>query len=210
MECRRIRCGNVNCYLLSQNGRGILVDAGGRGYEGKIRRECKKAGVEMQLVFLTHGHVDHIYNAAALAAGWGVPIAMNGKDTGLITDQLSQPIRTEGLQGLALGIASRRLMERTKIPAFRPDILLEEGGSLREFGFDAQVIALPGHTAGSVGLDVEGRLLFVGDAMMNFFRPECPCLFADREETERSVRRIRALGRRTLYFGHGRPQQYCP
>lgn len=205
MECRRIICGNVNCYLLSRNGRGVLVDAAGPGYEGKVRRECEKAGVKMMLVFLTHGHIDHIYNAAALAAGWGVPVAMSGKDAGLVKDQFSQPMRTSGLKGRALGFASRRLMERAEIPGFAPDILLEEGDSLREFGIDARVLELPGHTAGSIGLDAAGRQLFVGDAMMNLFRPECPCLFADREEAEKSVGKIRALGRRTLYFGHGKP-----
>lgn len=205
MECRQIICGNVNCYLLCQSGRGILVDAAGRGFEGKIRQACEKAGVKVELVFLTHGHIDHVYNAAALAAGWGAPIAMSGKDAGLIVNQFSQPMQTRGLTGRALGFASRRLMERTKIPYFKPDILLSEGDSLREFGLDAYVLQLPGHTAGSIGLDVEGRQLFVGDAMMNLLRPEAPCLFADRTEAEKSVEKIRSLGRRTLYFGHGKP-----
>lgn len=205
MECRRIICGNVNCYLLCHSGHGILVDAAGQGFEGKIRRECEKAGVKMELIFLTHGHIDHVYNAAALAADWGAPVAMSGKDAGLIANQFSQPMQTQGLKGRALGFASRRLMERTKIPYFTPDILLGEGDSLREFGLDAHVLQLPGHTAGSIGLDVAGQLLFVGDAMMNLFCPEAPCLFADRSEAEKSVEKIRALGPRTLYFGHGKP-----
>ena len=95
MECRRIICGNVNCYLLCRSGRGILLDAAGRGFEEKIRRECEKAGVKMELIFLTHGHIDHVYNAAALAAGWGAPIAMSGKDAGLIANQFSQPMLTQ-------------------------------------------------------------------------------------------------------------------
>ncbi len=205
MKCRRIICGNVNCYLLSQNGRGVLVDAAGRGFEEKIRRECKKAGVKIELIFLTHGHVDHIYNAAALAAGWGVPIAMSEKDTELIVNQFSQRMQARGLKGRALCFASRQLMERTEIPYFTPDILLKEGDSLREFGLDAHILQMSGHTAGSIGLDVAGRWLFVGDAMMNLFRPESPCLFADRAEAERSAEKICALGQRTLYFGHGKP-----
>lgn len=205
MKVKRIACGHVNCYLLSQNGRGVLVDAAGIGCADKISRICAGMGVKMELIFLTHGHIDHIGSAAALAAEWGVPIAMGGKDAGLVKDPLSQPMQTKGLVGKILGAGSGKMMRRTEIPAFTPEFLMGEGDSLREFGLDARVVDLPGHTAGSIGLDAAGKWLFVGDAMMNHFRPECPCLFADREEAERSVEKIRGLGQRTLFFGHGKP-----
>ena len=82
---------------------------------------------------------------------------------------------------------------------------LREGDSLAPWGVDARVLELPGHTAGSIGLEVEGHSLIVGDAMMNLFRPGPSCLCSDPAAQRDSIARIRSLGPRSLYFGHGRP-----
>ena len=37
---------------------------------------------------------------------------------------------------------------------FKPDIFLKDGDSLSGYGVNASIIALPGHTDGSIGIDV--------------------------------------------------------
>ena len=58
---------------------------------------------------------------------------------------------------------------------------------------------------GSVGVDVEGKHLIVGDALDNWIRPGVAHLFHDRGAARKSAEKIRALGDRTVYYGHGKP-----
>ena len=84
---------------------------------------------------------------------------------------------------------------------------LEDGDDLSHFGVNAQVVALPGHTAGSIGLKTEDGALLVGDAMFRLFSPAPALVYADRRQMEDSVAKIWALHPTALYFGHGRPAQ---
>ena len=86
-------------------------------------------------------------------------------------------------------------------------IFVGNGEDLGAYGFDAKVIELPGHTLGSIGVDVEEKHLLVGDALDNWIRPGVGHLFYDRDALERSAEKIRALGDRTIYYGHGKPTQ---
>ena len=78
---KRIPCGMVNCYLLTGKDGAVLVDTGETGYEEKILEAC--AGKNVRLIMLTHGHIDHIQNAAYLARELKAPIGMNEKDLAL-------------------------------------------------------------------------------------------------------------------------------
>lgn len=71
---------------------------------------------------------------------------------------------------------------------------------------DAKVVELPGHTKGSIGIEVENNL-FVGDALMNMFYPTVSMLYADEQEMLSSVKYISELRDKTIYFGHGKPKR---
>ena len=78
---------------------------------------------------------------------------------------------------------------------------------MNEYGIDAKVVELPGHTNGSIGLEIEGGKLFVGDALMNMFYPTVSMLYVDEQEMLSTAKNISELGERTIYFGHGKPKQ---
>ena len=200
---RRIPCGNVNCYLVQGEEGAVLVDTGYTGYVERLLDTCLGAGV--RLIVLTHGHLDHIQNTALLMERLGVPAALHPADLGLLTDQQSQPLSAQGPAGRLLLSLSRPSFQTQAFLPFTPTVELREGASLAPWGVDARVLELPGHTAGSIGLDVEGHSLIVGDAMMNLFRPGPSCLCSDPAAQRDSIARIRSLGPRSLYFGHGRP-----
>lgn len=203
-EIKAISCGNVNCYLLSGDRGAVLVDTGRAGYGEKVLSACLGAGV--RLILLTHGHPDHIQNTAFLSDRLGAPAALHPGDLDLLKDNLSQPLSAGTAFGKFLLALSRHSFRTQMSPAFLPQIALEDGQDLNPWGVDARVVALPGHTVGSVGVDVEGRALLVGDAMMNLAGLSPALLYTSREQLLNSVDKIHALGPRTLYFGHGRPR----
>lgn len=90
---------------------------------------------------------------------------------------------------------------------FEPTIYLKNGDNLNEYGIDAKVVELPGHTNGSIGLEIEGDKLFVGDTLMNMFFPTISMLYVDEKEMLSSAKYISELGEKTIYFGHGKPKR---
>ena len=200
-EIHRIRCGNVNCYIVENGAGGVLVDTGRREFAHRVLEACRRYHV--RLIVLTHGHFDHAENAAFLSEALGVPIGMSGRDLNLIPSNANQPLSAETLLGKVVLSASLREFSRRSMRVFEPEVLLREGDCLTDYGIDARIVALPGHTEGSIGLDVEETNLVVGDALMNMFYPTVSMLFHNRGAMLESAEKISTLGRRMLYFGHG-------
>ncbi len=198
----RIPCGNANCFCVEENGSAILIDTSRIAYQNKIYDACK--GKNMRLIVLTHGHVDHIQNAATLAKMLNASIAIHKADTALIADNLAQPVYADTLPGKLVLALSMKSFERDKIDPFAPDVFLEDGDTLEEYGINAKIIGLPGHTAGSIGVLAGGKDFFVGDALMNMFYPAKSLLYGDKAEMERSAEKISAFTSATIHFGHGK------
>lgn len=204
-EIKWIKGGTDNCYLVTDGSRAILVDTAGRQYLDLVAAECDK--YEMKLIVLTHVHFDHAENAAELSRRYGIPVAVHRKDEELFDGYDRQPLKPSGLVGRAVLGMSLKVLKNT--PVERPEnlIFVRDGDDLGAYGFDAKVIELPGHTLGSVGVDVEGRHLIVGDALDNWIRPGAGHLYYDRDAVRKSAEKIRAMGSRTIYYGHGKPTE---
>ena len=196
----QIKAGS-NCYLVSEADSSILVDAGLKGNERKILDVCK--GKNVKLIVLTHGHIDHIQNAAYLAKKLQVPIAMHEKDIVLIHNNLSREMKSNGFPGNIIKFFSVMSAKYAKIQTFVPDVILKEGDKLLNYGIDGEVIELPGHTQGSIGIKLGDQYLLAGDALMNFFYPGISLLYENREQMQKSAKRISDMGRLIIYFGHG-------
>lgn len=207
-EIKQIKGGTDNCYVITDGSKAILVDTASRQNLDQVIAECDK--YEMKLIVLTHVHFDHAENAAELSARYGVPVTIHPKDEELFDGFDKQPLKSSGLVGrVVLGLSLKVLRET---PVERPEnlIYVREGDDLSPYGFDAKVVELPGHTLGSIGVDVEGRYLIVGDALDNWILPGTGHLFYDREAVRRSAEKIRSMGDRTIYYGHGKPTKKIP
>lgn len=202
-KIHRIKCGSGNCYVVENGTEGILVDTGRKEFAGRVAEACR--AYRVKLILLTHAHFDHAENAALLSEQFGIPIAMNRGDCGLIPSNAAQSLAAETLLGKVVLSASLRDFSTRPAAVFRPDLLVDDGSSLLEYGLHARIVALPGHTDGSIGVDVEGDGLIVGDALMNLFYPTVSMLYHNREQMLESAKKISGLGNRTVYFGHGRP-----
>jgi len=88
---------------------------------------------------------------------------------------------------------------------FKPDILLADGQDLREYGFGAKIIHLPGHTKGSTRILASEGVLFAGDTLANRKKPGSAEIIGNSQELENSLARIKNLNIRTVYPGHGKP-----
>lgn len=204
IKIHRIVSGNVNCYIIADNDKAILIDTGRKRYREKILEKCKE--LHVSLIVLTHGHMDHCQNAAYLANALHIPIAMNKKDMNLIPDNKKQSLSAKTFLGKIVLSVSLSSFEKESLEEFKPTIYLKNGDDLSDFGVDAKVIELPGHTKGSIGIEVEDNL-FVGDALMNMFYPTVSMLYVDEQEMVLSARYISKLGDKRIYFGHGRPKR---
>lgn len=204
VKIHRIASGNVNCYIVADNDKAILIDTGRKKYCEKILERCKKFHVN--LIVLTHGHMDHCQNAAYLAEALHIPIAINKNDMDLIPDNRKQSLLAKTLLGKIVLSVSLSSFEMDSLEVFDPIIYLKNGDDLSEYGIAAKVVELPGHTKGSIGVEIEDNL-FVGDALMNMFYPTVSMLYVDEQEMLLSAKYISELGEKTIYFGHGKPKR---
>lgn len=194
----------MNCYIVANNDKAILIDTGRKKYREKILQKCKEFHVS--LIVCTHGHMDHCQNAAYLANALHIPIAMNKNDMNLIPDNRKQSLLAKTFLGKIVLSVSLSSFEKDRLEVFEPTIYLENGDNLNDYGVDAKVVELPGHTKGSIGVEI-GDNLFVGDALMNMFYPTVSMLYVDEQEMLSSAKYISELGEKIIYFGHGKPKR---
>ena len=141
-----------NCSLAWSEAtkRGVVVDPGGD--LPRLREAIAAAGLTIETILLTHGHIDHAAGAAELAAELGVPIHGPHVADKPLLDRLE-------LQGQQYGIPAR---------AVTPDRWLEEGDSVTIGGTDFAVLHCPGHSPGSVVFfSKDLRFAFMGDVLFN-------------------------------------------
>lgn len=198
----RIKCGTDNCYIVENGKDAILVDtASAPGYE-TVLSECRK--YNMKLVVLTHVHFDHAENAAKIARHFGIPVAIHKSDLELFDNFDKQPLKSYGLVGCVVLGLSLKVLRKTKVEKPANLIFVSDGDSLSDYGIEAKVIELPGHTKGSIGIDVEEKDLLVGDTLDNWISPATGHLYTDLDAIKKSAEKIKSLGERTLHYGHGK------
>lgn len=199
----RIKCGNGNCYLVHGDKGTVLIDTSRTEFRNKILQTCKNK--DIKLIILTHGHIDHIQNAAFLSKELSAPIAIHKGDWELLKNNMSEPLYAHNVLGKLILALSIRSFQQDEINPFEPDVYLHEGLSLENYGVKAKVIELPGHTKGSVGIIVGETDIIVGDALMNIFYPAKSMLYGNREVMEQSAKRIAEFTNVIIHFGHGKP-----
>lgn len=206
-EVRAIPLLGVNCYLVgARNGGSVLVDTGYSFSRRRLGKVLQAAGCrpgDLKLIVITHGDFDHIGNAAHLRSKYGCRIAMHRDDAGMAErGDMFWSRRRPPLLVRALVTLFFRLRKGDR---FAPDICLEGGEDLSEYGFAARTVCIPGHSRGSTAYLTSGGALFCGDLLRNTGRPGLHTLMDDRPTAIASVEKLRALDVKTVYPGHGRP-----
>lgn len=143
-----------NCSVLvcDETGQAVIIDPGGESE--RIIATVKKAGLIIEKVLLTHGHIDHASAAPILARQLGIKIEGPHENDLFLLEGLPRQAQTYGLP---------------PVEAFVPDRWLHEGDTVTFGNQTLEVLHCPGHTPGHVvffhrtsKLAVVGDVLFAG------------------------------------------------
>ena len=167
-------------------------------------REMGRRPEELTRIVLTHYHVDHVGSAAALRDLTGAAVLAHREEAPFINGTKPQPAPRYGV----LRLMYRLLPVMTRFDPLEPDELVAEGSQLDILG-GARVVAMPGHTPGSIALHLDRLgVLMCGDAIDNrrgvLGPPPAPFTVDDAKAVE-SIRKVAELDFDVLCPGHGSP-----
>lgn len=208
MFIHTLRSRIANIHLLEYDSGVVIVDAGFGNAALMVLRTLDQLGYaprDVRLIFLTHAHMDHVGSAAELRRLTGAPISLHRADVAKARAGKHNLPTGRGAMGKVLEHSFNGLRLRFRYEPFEPDILMDEGQTLREFGLDARVLCTPGHTRGSLSLALEHGVMVIGDAVINQVRVGMPMYGEDPELAYDSARKLLAMQPRILYSGHGEP-----
>ncbi len=180
-----------NCTLLwcEQSKLAAIVDPGGDS--ARIRTAIDRHQLHPAKILLTHGHVDHAGDTAALAEQLDIPVEGPQRGDRFLLESLPEQGRLFGLP---------------QSGAFEPDRWLEQDDRVRFGEVELEVLHCPGHTPGHiVFFHRPSRLALVGDVLFrgsigrtDFPRGDYPSLI-------RSIKqRLWPLGNDVRFIpGHG-------
>lgn len=136
----------VNCYLLSDNGEAVLIDAPFGAEE--IEKMIDQSGCRLTKIILTHGHYDHIGSADYLAKKYGAKIYIHAADSEMLSDN------------------DKNLSYFTNEPVkpFNADVFVDEGDEIPIGTKTIKVYSTPGHSEGGITLFTDG-MIFPGDLL---------------------------------------------
>ena len=208
MRIHRIAARETNCYLLWGRQGVVLIDAGPPGSTETIIGGMREAGVraeDLRLILITHGHLDH-YGAAAEIRQWcGAPVAAYRGEPEFSQDRRNAVPPAQTLRGSLVRWTYRLLSPMAPFAPLEADILLEDKAALLDYGLEAWIVALPGHSPGSLGVVTPDGDLFAGDLFVNYAVPSQPIYLSDPGAWQRSYERVLDLRPRMVYVGHGEP-----
>ncbi|MFL6750565.1 MAG: MBL fold metallo-hydrolase [Sphingomicrobium sp.] len=139
-----------NCTLLwcTETMRGAFVDPGGD--LDRLKAAAAQAGVTIEKILITHGHIDHCGSAGILARELGVPIEGPQEEDRFWISRLEEDGMRYGVKG----------------EPFEPSRWLEDGDIVTVGKLIFDVRHCPGHTPGHIVFHhPESKLALVGDVL---------------------------------------------
>lgn len=153
---------NTNCYVLvdrvggdatsvspgsARQGRAVVIDPGLGAWQ-VVSAQAKERNFAVEKVVLTHGHIDHIRDAAA----FGVPVCIHPLDRFFLEESLE-------------GSPFADLFDVDNMNV--PETIVDLGDSVEMGGVSFEIFHMPGHSPGHVmfripGLVIGGDVLFRG------------------------------------------------
>ena len=179
----------TNCYLLADdNGRGVFIDPG--DHPDRLLDIAREKGVQIEAIWLTHGHFDHMLAVAELKRVTGAPLYIHAADEGCLDDP-----RRNLLAYFTVNVPL----------SLKADVLFREGDILQAGDLPFTVWETPGHTPGSCCFVNEALgIVFSGDTLFEngIGRTDMPG--GDDETLHLSVERLEKITTAPrVYPGHG-------
>jgi len=178
------------CVLIDEKTNAAAVTDPGGDLE-RIDQVIDELGVQLEKVFLTHGHIDHCGQSMQFANQHGVPLEGPHIEDKFWIDQLPE-------QGKRFGFAH--------LDAFEPNRWLEEGDKVAFGSIEMDVWHCPGHTPGHVVFHhPDSQLAIVGDVLFRGGVGRSDFPRGDSQTLINSIReKLWPLGNDTQFVpGHG-------
>jgi glyoxylase-like metal-dependent hydrolase (beta-lactamase superfamily II) len=221
---------SVNTWLLRGDPL-TLIDTGPHADEALAALEAglRRAGVrieDLELILLTHHHLDHTGLAATIAARSGAAVATldRAADYGERYAERSEAdrrfshalMRHHGVPDAVIdGNEGFWRYIRESSDAWDTDVRLRDGDRIRAGGRDLRVVARPGHsTTDALFVDDQNQLAFVGDHLLASVSSNTeiyPAVEPDGTRPRARVKYLESLRRTAetplerLLSGHGDP-----
>jgi hydroxyacylglutathione hydrolase len=185
----------------------LLVDSGADGDFDEIKAGLDQLGVKLadiKCAVITHGHADHAGTARAFQLA-GIKIIAGAADLERTRKGVHGPHHPTGVFARML-----KWFLPDGYPAFTADVQVADRYDLAACGVRGEVIAMPGHTPGSVVVLVAGgTVALVGDQFRGGLAyPELAVEHFYQDDPELDHRQIKALLHRGVVWfvlGHGGP-----
>jgi len=185
-----------NCTLIWDEATkvGAVVDPGGDLDE--ITRGIAEAGITIEKILLTHGHIDHAGGADELRAKLGVKIEGPHKADTILLEALEKQGKLYGIEG------ARNVV---------PDRWLDDGDTVTVAGHTFEIFHCPGHSPGSVVLfNRAQRFALVGDVMFSGSIGRTDFPYGDHAALINAIKtKLFPLGDDVAFIcGHGPPGRF--
>lgn len=176
-----------NCYLVvdEKSGRAVIVDPGGEG--DRLVAAIEKSGAELEAIWITHAHVDHVGAIASVKRKWDVPIYLHPLDRRLYD--------AAGRQAEVYGVPFEEPPP--------PDREFADGQQVAVGDAVMTVMHAPGHAPGHVVIHGNGIAL-VGDCLFSGSIGRTDLPLSNPPQLAATLQKIAALPADTIvYPGHG-------
>ena len=145
-------------------------------------------GLNLQYIFLTHRHYDHILGAHELREKTGAKIVIGELDACALTDP------AESLANHA---------PHMKFTPTSADVLVKNGDKINFGEHIIHAIATPGHTIGGVCYEI-GDFLFTGDTLFNLSIGRTDLPTGNMSEMRKTLTMLKSLQKNyNIFCGHG-------
>jgi glyoxylase-like metal-dependent hydrolase (beta-lactamase superfamily II) len=211
----RIENNHTNFYVVEQDGRYTVVDAGLPTSWPSLARAVGSLD-NVEALILTHAHFDHIGIAEKLRSRLGVPVYVHENDVPLTMHPTKygrerSPLWYVATQPQALPVVAGFAATGSFFPRSIKEVQRFENGTLDVPG-SPRIVFTPGHTLGHVAFHFPDRdAVIAGDAVVTFNPytaspgPQIVARAAtvDTDRALRSLDALAATGARTVLTGHG-------
>jgi len=213
-------------YLIRGAGENLLVDTGNwslpefnNGMGEFLVKLLDEEENKLKYILLTHFHYDHTGNAALLKERYGAQVVCHPIDRPIIEEPLfvtqRENVERFGLTpeelledfnlapGESLGLSDPEVIRKYWYFPVKVDKTVEDHDTLEVGGLKLEVIHLPGHAPGQVGLwNPKTRTLYSAD-LLHYPSPLGPYPIGDAKAHSRSIQRCLDLAPDLLLEGHG-------
>jgi hydroxyacylglutathione hydrolase len=213
-------------YLIRGQGENLLIDTGNwtlpeyaNGMGDFLVELLDKEKNDLRYIVITHFHYDHVGNAAMLKKRYGAEVIAHPADKPIIEDPLivtrpdnltrfgmtpEQVLEDFNLRpGESLGLSDPDIIRKYWNFPVEVDREVEDGDTIEFGGLKLEVVHLPGHCPGMIGLyNPHSGILYSAD-IMHYPTPLGPYPIGNAKAHWSSIQRCLEFEPQMLLEGHG-------